>query len=311
MKLIKPFSEILKQDKISDTNKQIERANNICNEKETKITETSADAFVKQQIKTNDISLLEHGTVYLWVKFVSKPSWLINGVSVNDDDFDEKDWVPTLQEAIDAEKMYLDSSNAREFYIHNKDSKIYVVGNTQFITTNYKVLVENNRLRDLRFAVKETVFHEKRITLHFTCDKHMLHELMKYREFSINDSLNNKIYNEITYIIPSYLQLNEDNIYERLWDIDLIDYSSIISDEQPLYESIDYLLYSLQASTYSYFNLIKNGVNPQQATTVLPDAFKTEVVMSGFESDWQQLLISEKDNSDIISLLNIIKNETF
>ena len=39
---------------------------------------------------------------------------------------------------------------------------------------------------------------------------------------------------------------------------------------------------------YSYFKLIKEcGWKPQQAAAILPNALKTELVMTGFVKDWQ------------------------
>ena len=33
--------------------------------------------------------------------------------------------------------------------------------------------------------------------------------------------------------------------------------------------------------------MIRNGIKPQQARAVLPNALKTELVMTGFISDWE------------------------
>ena len=44
------------------------------------------------------------------------------------------------------------------------------------------------------------------------------------------------------------------------------------------------------ALTYSeavYMDLIKEGWTPQQARAVLPNALKTELVMTGFVNDWK------------------------
>ena len=37
----------------------------------------------------------------------------------------------------------------------------------------------------------------------------------------------------------------------------------------------------------TYFKLLEKGWKPQQARQVLPNATKTELVMTGFESDWE------------------------
>lgn len=51
-------------------------------------------------------------------------------------------------------------------------------------------------------------------------------------------------------------------------------------------ESIEFIR-SLVYSESSYFTLLEAGWKPQQARTVLPNALKTELVMTGFVSDWQ------------------------
>ena len=47
---------------------------------------------------------------------------------------------------------------------------------------------------------------------------------------------------------------------------------------------------SLKKAESYYFKLIEKGWKPQQARQVLPNATKTELVMTGFESDWEHFL---------------------
>ena len=42
----------------------------------------------------------------------------------------------------------------------------------------------------------------------------------------------------------------------------------------------------MDAEAY-YFDLLNAGWKPQQARQVLPNALKTEIMMCGFESDWE------------------------
>ena len=48
-----------------------------------------------------------------------------------------------------------------------------------------------------------------------------------------------------------------------------------------------YWVDSLFMSEKSYLSLIKTGWSPQQARAVLPNSLKTELVMTGFASDWE------------------------
>jgi len=47
------------------------------------------------------------------------------------------------------------------------------------------------------------------------------------------------------------------------------------------------LLETLENIERNYFSLIKEGWLPQQAATILPNAIKTELVMTGFVEDWK------------------------
>ena len=52
-------------------------------------------------------------------------------------------------------------------------------------------------------------------------------------------------------------------------------------DEEELF------LLQLEQAQNAYNALISSGWRPQQARAILPNALKTELVMTGFESDWK------------------------
>ena len=54
---------------------------------------------------------------------------------------------------------------------------------------------------------------------------------------------------------------------------------------------------SLKISEEQYFNLLNLGWTPQQARAVLPNALKTELVMTGFVSDWSHFFELRCDSS--------------
>ena len=83
------------------------------------------------------------------------------------------------------------------------------------------------------------------------------------------DSLNNKFCNELTFIKPSW------------------GYFKNISYEDAGYFDGDVFESSLKKAESYYFKLIEKGWKPQQARQVLPNATKTELIMTGFESDWE------------------------
>lgn len=136
-----------------------------------------------------------------------------------------------------------------------------------YVTTNYRVLVENNLLDDLQYICEPTEFHEKRHTVKFICDRGVSHEFVRHRVFSFAQESTrycnyskDKFNNECIFIQPPWLDDIETNL----------DFKD-----------------SLEHSEAAYFALIKRGWKPQQARNVLPNALKTELVMTGFASDWE------------------------
>jgi thymidylate synthase (FAD) len=168
MKLIKPKFEILQcGSQISDIIKHIELCSRTCYKSEDKITDSSAKEFVERLIKSGHGAMLEHGTVYLDIP-----------CHIRYNDYG------------DVESVGSDRSSAYSNYTENKYSKVELVkedwateGNL-YITTNYRVLVENRWLRDLKYLCKPTEYHEKRFTVKFLTDRGITHEFVRHRAFS-------------------------------------------------------------------------------------------------------------------------------
>jgi thymidylate synthase (FAD) len=85
-----------------------------------------------------------------------------------------------------------------------------------------------------------------------------------------------KFGNEVTFIIPSWLDWEEQIIHKG--DFEKSGSGSVDSS---------IFINSLLDSENSYLYLIKEGWKPQEARAVLPNALKTELVMTGFVSDWK------------------------
>lgn len=265
MKLIESSVQIIEE---KDPYKMIELAGRTCYKSEDKITENSAKEFVDRMVKLGHGAMLEHGTIYLTIdgedpnlsKIQSNPHTKVNLVPYE----------------------VLTESN-------------YTISYKAYITTNLRVLVENNLKELLCYQVEPTEHHEKRITAKFICDRGVSHEFVRHRVFSFAqestrycDYSKDKFGNDITYIIPSWLDLPEGK-YSN-WDNDWCD----VSELKLLYPEVDNLsdpancfLQSIKNAEYYYFMLINRGWKPQQARQVLPFAVCSPLVMTGFESDWE------------------------
>lgn len=263
MRIIKPSFEIWdQQEGLEGIYKQIERAGRVCYKSEDKITETSAKEFVERMIKSGHGAMLEHGTVYLRIPY------------------------GTMDDAGEFSNEHIVAR-----YMDNPYS--IVNGNIEddcwYVTSNYRVIIENGWLGDLKHLCEPIEYHEKRVTIHFVCDRGVSHEFVRHRVFSFAQESTrycnyskDKFGNEVTFIEPCWL---EDYNYEG----------------NTYYNGF---LVALRAAEADYFDLMKkwedripdkryktgfrnNPWTPQQARAVLPNALKTELVMTGFVSDWE------------------------
>lgn len=285
MRLIKPSFEIIEQQPgILGLYKQIELAGRTCYKSEDKITPDSAAAFVDRMIKSGHGAMLEHGTVYLEV-----PCYESNFT----DDIVER--YITNKYSIVRDKYGITTS-------------IFQFDSTAYITTNLRVLVENGWTDDLKYICEPTEYHEKRVTVRFICDRGVSHEFVRHRVFSFAQESTrycnyskDKFGNEITFITPCWLpDLKWEGSYKwHCWcgidtygpGEDCFDSPQDYSDRSNtdfLYNTPEGMfISSLLNNEFVYKELISQGWKPQEARAILPNSLKTELVMTGFTSDWK------------------------
>lgn len=266
MKLINSSVTIKEQESgINGIYKQIEWAGRHCYKSLDKITENSAKEFVDRMIKLGHGAMLEHGTIYLTIdgedpnlsKIQSNPHTKVNLVPYE----------------------VLTESN-------------YTISYKAYITTNLRVLVENNLKELLCYQVEPTEHHEKRITAKFICDRGISHEFVRHRVFSFAQESQrycnynkDKFNNELTFIKPTWLDIpTGDYTY---WDGDWCDIDNMKIQLPSDNGVADNFLWCLNNAGMQYRLLINKGLKPQEARGILPNAVKTELVMTGFESDWE------------------------
>lgn len=255
MKLINSSFEIYEQGPgLEGIYRQIEIAGRTCYKSEDKITGDSAKGFVERMVKSGHKAMLEHGTVYLMIP--NKEAWDALG----------DNWV-------------LDNYRASPYSVINCDTQSY------YITTNYRVLVENGWLDDLKYLCEPTEHHERRVTVKFICDRGVSHEFVRHRVFSFAQESTrycnyskDKFGNELTFIIPSWLDK-----YSR----DKLDSTGHREDGTSDMFTSDDFDEELKDVEARYFSMLMAGCKPQEARQILPNALKTELVITGFVSDWQ------------------------
>ena len=206
----------------------------------------TAEDFVNRLVESKHGAMLEHGTIYMQIdSFLDIP-----------------------------EDKKLDKR------VHQYDSNRFTKVNSMYIgqgcwryyiTTNLRVLVENDWLDDLKYVCRPTEYHAKRVMVRFICDRGVSHEIVRHRVMSFAQESTrycnyskDKFGQELTFIEPAWEFPSSDiiNIKER--------FEAILGEAEA-----------------NYMELITLGFKPQEARAVLPNALKTEIVVTAFIDDWK------------------------
>lgn len=293
MKLIKPSVNTIPYDYYIN---QIANAAHLCYKQESSTTPN--DKFVQSLINRQHLTMLEHGTIYLTVPY---------------DDLDN------THEEIDALiKRYEKNPYSKVFAYSEHDDKKF--NRTIFVTTNYRVIIENKWQDDLQFISLPSV-HEKRYAFHVVTDRATATQLLRHRSMSFAmesqrfcNYSKDKFDNQVTFVIPSFLDIKPCNIsYSEYWDEKLsAHFKDLLEIANKKKETI--FIESCLKAEQDYLNLLNNGCKPEEARCVLPNSTKTELILTGFKSDWRHLLDSRfkgltgKPQSDIKLLTEPINN---
>ena len=237
MKLINPSWEIIKQKPgLEGIYDMIELAGRVCY-KSTRKEGTTAKDFVDRMIASKHYAMLEHGAVYLKIPIYYPDKWDQNNKGI----FNKVANSPYS-------KIIRDSSN-----------------NFWYLSTNLRVIKENNAEFLLEYWCEPTEFHEKRITIKFIADIHFYKDITRHRLFSwaiestrFCNYMKEKFGMSVSFMKPTWIR--EEDIPELEEDCRTI-------------ESI-------------YFKWINKGYQAQHAAYFLPQGTKAEVIMTGFQSDY-------------------------
>ena len=257
MKLIKPSFEILEQGfSLDDIYQHIELCGRTCYKSTDKITKDSAKPFVDRMIASKHYAMLEHGTIYLKI-----PYNMLHRMTHSD----------LYRKYIN--NPYTRCSKCKD-YIYNVDN----ITTYLLVTTNLRVIVENGWEQDLEYICEPYSNHIKRYTVRFICNRQVSHEFVRHRVFSFAQEstrycnyTKDKFDGELTFLQPCWI--NEEYVPGEY-------------DRSEQFVMLTEMLENVE-STYNF--MINSEWKPQQAATVLPNALKTELIMTGFadETGWK------------------------
>lgn len=258
-----PQFEIWNQEPgIDGIYRQVERAGRVCYKSEDHCTAESARPFVERMIKSQHTAMLEHATVYLLYR---------DG------------------ETASAEQGGDAAGETWQRYERNKFSKVTTVDGCHYVTTNLRVLAENQWLADLDHLTEPLAHHERRVTVHFTTQIATTREFNRHRANSMAEQSTrycnyskDKFGNEISINIPEWVRVLS---VEEPIQIDFLELAKKVTEGQA--DDYENWLFANLAAERAYMNLIALGRKPQEARAILPLDTNTELIHTAFVSDWK------------------------
>lgn len=235
MRETKQNCEIWKQDEGLDSVwKHIERCGRVCYQSSKPSTDSRK--WCMSKVYAGHMSILEHGTIYL--------------------DIPEKDTI------------------IADFFIINNYSTVNHVGEHYYITTNMRVIIENQMQCALAFQCGLREFHTPRITISIITDIAVAREFNRHRVQSLSEESTrycnyrkDKFGNELAFIRPAWMK--------DATDIDLENWKKV----KRIYAEIE----------ETYAELVKTWT-PQQARRILPLGLKVQTVHTATLPEWNDFL---------------------
>lgn len=284
MRLTKSSFEIIPQaEGLEGMYKQVELAARNCYQSFDKTTEDSYKKLLEHLGNNGHMSPFAHGTVYL--KFpLSADKTLYNHIQEYQNNF----W----------SKVKIETGFERGT----------LSDNGYYVTTNLRVLKENNWLHDLNFWCEPTEFHPKRTTVKINCSIGISRELNRHSTvLSIAESSTrycnyskDKFGSEITFVLPEWVKKHDYFGCREEYAVDRTN-----QDVACWYKL-------LEESEKAYLNLISKGCRSQEAREVLPLSTATSVVYTAFDSDWKEVFAKRTTNAchpDMIAIMIPLEEE--
>lgn len=135
----------------------------------------------------------------------------------------------------------------------------------------------------------EAMIEHQSMSVRFICDRGVSHELVRHRIASFAqessrycDYSKGKFGGEITFIIPQWVNLPECSVNDETSNLEVFMVATETGNGVAWVKSL------LHSEKY-YMELLLAGWTPQQARTVLPNALKTEIVVTANFREWRQI----------------------
>jgi len=289
MRIIKPKFEILTQEPnlgLLGVFQMIKTAGQTCYDSESKRTPKE---FVDMIIKSGHGAMLEHGTIYLKLE-ITKDNCTKSFEYKSAGFTSHYNWSDVVG---NIGAKYSDNPYSFVHYVKHGITNAPV--HTYYITTNYRVIIENGWEEDLQFICEPTEYHEKRVTVRFTTQIAISREYNRHRVDSIAEQSTrycnyskDKYDGQVSVVCPTWVQeLFGEEARQTTLSIRELCHDIYIGQDNDEWDALRYWLFGNLAAEYSYLNMLRLGRTAQEARTVLALDTRTELVHTAFVSDWK------------------------
>lgn len=294
MKLIQPSVEIIPQEPgLEGIYKQIELGGRCCYNSYDKICEGSAKKFIDTVlIPREHFSPCAHGTVYLTITCTTNNYYNII-------------------------EKYRNNFWSKVIEIVDKDDR-----NAQglpyswyYITTNYRVIIENHWENDLDYLCEPTKFHAKRVTTRWFTNIGVSREANRHATILSICEQSTRYCNYSKDKFDNQIKISEPLFLDKCtksYDSTTIIQSYLKDFKYDDATPIDYWIAACEFAEYCYMGMINSGATPQEARSVLPLSTQTEVYYTAFIDDWKHffnLRCSEAAHPDIKFLAKSLEQQ--
>ena len=195
--------------------------------------------------------------------------------------------------------------------VDNPYSRLHIdtTSGLHYITTNMRVILENNIVYALHYIDTPTYKHDKRYTFSVITDIGVTREFNRHRaSMSIAEEStryccynSNKFGNELTYVKPAweskdksligdpFVDMSNEALFSRL----LTDIKEGINTQ---WTAKTYYIFGLLASEFAYMGMRENNEVVDKCRQVLNLNTKTQAIYTAFDDDWQHFIKLRADN---------------
>ena len=280
MKIIKPSVEFFGTvpTDYESAIRFIEMAGRICYKSEDKITDDSAEKFVKCLIKNNHLVMVEHSN---FVARADTPSMFVPYIG------------KYLQEFRNKMYIYI-GGNLTAWKNFASEERLFTRPFLQEYgrLNNFPIIQVNSSDAWQVCPYNEIPPELHRYSAKFICDRGVSHELVRHR-------------------LCSFAQESTRYVNYGGKDMEFIEPNGF--DAWPIGAQSDFL-HSCRMDEIRYNDLLRSGIKPQQARAVLPNALKTEIIVTADAAEWnhiRNLRTSKAAHPDMQRVMNMIPWEKF